>query len=119
MATVNIYDQGNDTTYNVSFNLKSTLLSNIDATGETDFYLDISTTMKKPDNTAFEHFIVRNLSDIPPGYVGDATSFSNLCSKYMTYFMDQSELIASSSSSSNSSSSSSSQSESSSSSQSQ
>ena len=106
MASTNIYDQGNDRTYVVSFNVKNTLLSDVDATGVMDYYIDVSTTMRQLDGTVYPHYVVRNLSDVPPGY-DTATNFSNLCGKYISYFIDQTELIASSSSSSNSSSSSS------------
>ena len=105
MGSVNIYDSGKDTTYKVSFEIKSTLLNNDigDATvgtGEVDFYLDISTTMKKVDGTAFGHFIVRSYDDMPPGIAGPATDFTDMCEQYIQYFIDTAELIASSSSSS-------------------
>jgi hypothetical protein len=118
MATVQIYNQGDDRQYTVTFALKSTLLKDQGVTGENDYYIDVSTTLTFPNKSSFGHFVVRDLSDVPPGYPV-ATDFSNLCSSYISYFMDQSELVYSSSSSSNSSSSSSSNSSSSSSSQSE
>lgn len=109
MASVNVYDAGQDKTYKITFNIKSTYLNEDlgTATGLTDIYLDVSTTIKKVDGTSFGHFIVRSLDDVPPDVVSAANNFSDLCQKYISYFMDIGELIASSSSSSTSESSSS------------
>ena len=100
MASVNIYNQDEDKTYTVSFDLKNTFLKDVVDGDQIDYYLSVSTSMKKIDGTAFPRYVVKNLGDLPPGYAGAANSFSDLCQKYITYFMDTSELIVSSSSSS-------------------
>ena len=107
MATIKVYNQATNTNYTVVFNLKNTQLVDVEPTGVEDWYLEVSTTMSQSDGTAFPHFVVRNLADLPPGYSTVATDLSNLCSKYVTYFIDTMELLVSSSSSSTSSSSSS------------
>ena len=107
MATILVYNQASNTKYKISFDLKNTPLVDLDPSGESDFYILVSTTMRKPDGTAFPYFIIRDLSDIPPGTAIAGTNFSDLCTKWITYFIDTTELIASSSSSSTSSSSSS------------
>lgn len=104
MATVNIYDSGTDRSFTVTFDLKSSVLSST-VTGEVDYYIDVSTSLKKPNGASFGHYKIQTMSDYPPGgTIG--TSFDNLCSQYVKYFMDEAELVASSSSSSQSSSSS-------------
>lgn len=108
MASINIYDQGTNNTYKVSFELKSTILNNGLSPTPTDFYLDVSTTMKKTDGSSFGHYVVQSLTDTAPGIVGAANDFSDLCKQYITYFINEAQLIESSSSSSTSSSSSSS-----------
>ena len=107
MATVKVFDQKNGVTRTVSFNLRIGTVAD-EGTGATEYYVDVTTTIPQIDGTSFPNYTIRDLSDIPPGYVGDATSFSNLAGKYITYFLDQAELIQSSSSSSSSSTSSSS-----------
>ena len=98
MSTIKVFDQSSGTTRTISFNLRTGIIAD-DLTGSTVYYIDISTDIPRIDGTSFPAYTVESLSDIPPGYVGDATNFSNLCGKYITYFLDQSELIESSSSS--------------------
>ena len=109
MATVPIYQEESNRTYQVNINLFASLLDN-DAgdAGDpnVDYYLKVTTNITMPDGTAFGEFLVRDLTDTPPGFA-TATDFTQLVNYYVEYFIEQSELTESSSNSSSSSSSSS------------
>ena len=104
MATIQVYHEENNRTYQVNVVLNRTLLS--DGSGSAEEYLLISTTIRKADGTAFGTYRVKDLTDVPPGYP-TASDFTELVNDYIEYFMDQAQLGQSSSSSSLSSSSSS------------
>jgi hypothetical protein len=108
MAKVNVYDQGTNRTYTVSFDLKSSILNDGVLPLPSDFYLDVYTSMTNAAGSSFGHYVVKTLTDTAPGVVGAANDFSDLCKQYITYFINEMELLESSSSSSESSSSSSS-----------
>lgn len=113
MATISVYHDENNTTYTVNVALVQSFLSpemNTGGAGLTDanleFYLTITTTIKKVDGTGFGTFIVRSLSDVAPG-AGAATSWTQLINDYVDYFLTATEMGMSSSSTSSTSSSSS------------
>lgn len=105
MATTKIYHQEENRFYQVTADVFSSVLD--DGSGEVDYYLKISTSIRKTDGSSFPDFRVKTLNDVPPGGSAPATDFSDLVDQYLNYFMTQAELGQSSSSSSNSSSSSS------------
>ena len=78
-----------------------------------DFYIKISTNFTDPYGNAMEEFVVRTLTDLPPGDAGPYTSFDALIVAYSAYYLAQGADYQSSSSSSSSSSNSSSSSSSS------
>jgi len=106
MAQVKIYHDEDNRYYTVNFDLKQAILSRLpgDVIGDAqfDFYLDVSTNMRKSNGTAFSHYLVRTLDDVPPTY-STATDFGELCRFYIEYFMQTAELAMSSSSTSSSS----------------
>jgi hypothetical protein len=99
MAFVSIYNDENNAYYRVNFDLKNTVLN--DGSGLYETYLVVYTDMRNSAGAVQPTFKVKTLDDVPPGET-TAIDFSNLCSKYITYFMDQAELSKSSSSSSSS-----------------
>ena len=111
---VQFWNDADGTYYRVNFTLQQSVLSYSTGaiTGGTEYYLLITTTMTYPNRSKFPTFLVRTLEDVPPGD-STATDFSDLCRKYINYFIDNSTLLESSSSSSSNSSSSSSKSSSS------
>lgn len=104
MGTISIYHEENNATYSVTFDLRSTLMSDGDATY--DYYLVVSTNIPKSDGTSFGTYTVKSLSDVPAGSTPPASTWTELCQWWIEYFMDQAELGYSSSSSTESSSSS-------------
>ena len=110
MATINVFNEEDGKTYTVTVNLVAGILDRINGLPtdlNIDFYLQLSTTIKKVDNSSFPIFIIRNLSDTPTGF-GVAASWSELINNYVDYFLTQSTYGMSSSSSTSSSSTSSS-----------
>lgn len=111
MATIYVFNEAENKTYTVTVDVFGTVVDKLLALptdGDIDYYLKISTTMRKAvDNSAFPVSIIRTLNDVPPGYLA-ATDFTDLIENYIEYYMDESELGASTSSSSTSSKSSSS-----------
>lgn len=99
MAFVSIYNDENNAYYRVNFDLKNTVLD--DGSGAYETYLLVSTNMRNSLGAIQGTFKVKTLDDVPPGET-TAINFSNLCSKYITYYLDQAELSKSSSSSSSS-----------------
>jgi len=102
MAIIRIYSEDNDTTYTVNADVFSSVLD--DGLGDIDYYLKITTTIRKIDNSAFPEFRVKTLTDVAPGVVSPAANFSALIDGYVAYFISEAEVIYSSSSSSSSSS---------------
>ena len=104
MATVSIYNSTLNQTFTVTFNLVTNILNGDtgDFTGTNDFYLDVSTTLRIT-GLSFGHYVVRTLDDVPEGYAS-ATDFTDLCNKWMDYFLEATIFESSSSSSSSSSS---------------
>ena len=111
MATISIYQAEDNRYYQVSVDIATSVLDrtygSVNTNPDIDYYLRISTTLKKSDNTAFSKYVVRTLADVPPGY-GTALNFTDLVDDYVNYFITEAQLGWSSSSSSLSSSSSSS-----------
>jgi len=103
MATIYVFNEAENKTYTVTVDVFGTVVDKLLALptdGDIDYYLRISTTMRKTvDNSAFPVSIVRTLDDVPPGYP-TATDFTDLVENYIEYYMDESELGASTSSSS-------------------
>lgn len=110
MATISIYQEEDNKTYQVSVDINSSILDLVNGSpsnGDIDYYLKITTTLKKSsDGSSFPTYVIRNMSDVPDGY-STATTFTELVDDYVQYFIDQAQLGQSSSSSESSSSSSS------------
>ena len=111
MATIQVYHEEENRFYQVSVTINSTVLDMVPggsvSDAEIDYYLKITTTIRREDGTAFPQYVVRSLADAAPGY-GAATTFTELVNDYVAYFIVQAGLGQSSSSSSSSSNSSSS-----------
>ena len=111
MGTINIYNDENNTTYQVNVVLASGYLTpepTGGGTGEYDIWLKITTTIPQSDGSSFGAYVVRTLDDVAPGASAPAADFKALIQGYIDYFMTEAELTYSSSSSSSTSSSSSS-----------
>ena len=104
MATIQVYVEEQNRNYNVTVNLVNGVLD--DGTGDSIYYLTLSTTLTYPDGTRFPTYVIQDLTDTPPGY-GAAATFTELVNDYIGYFLVQGEVGQSSSSSSTSESSSS------------
>ena len=109
MATINVYHDEDNKTYQINVSLKQSFLSPELGTGgagltdaNLEFYLTINTTIKKVDNTGFGTYVVRSLSDVAPG-AGPASSWTELINDYVDYFLTAAEMGMSSSSTSSSS----------------
>lgn len=98
MGQVTVYHEEDNAYYTVMFDLRSSLLS--DGSGASEYYLLISTSIRKPDRSAMSTYVVKALTDVPPGYSPPAASWTELCQWYIEYYMDQAELGYSTSSSS-------------------
>ena len=100
---VQFWNDADGTYYRVNFTLQQSVLSKSTGaiTGATEYYLLITTTMTYPDRSKFPTFLVRTLNDVPPGDSA-ATDFSDLCRKYINYFINNSKLLETSSNSSSS-----------------
>jgi len=107
MATIQVYHQEENRYYQVNVNLASAILQDA-GSGRMDYYLTISTNLKKRDGTAYPTYKVTTLADVPAGTSPAPTTWTELVDDYVSYFVEQSELGQSSSSSTSSSSSSSS-----------
>lgn len=102
MATISIYQEEDNKTYQVSVDINSSILDLVNGSpsnGDTDYYLKITTTLKKSDGSSFPTYVIRNMSDVPDGY-STASTFTELVDDYVQYFIDQAQLGQSSSSSS-------------------
>lgn len=106
MGTINVYFDEDNRTYQVTATLKQGLLapeSNTGGTnltdGDMEFYLEISTNIKKLDGGSFPKYIVRSLADVAPG-AGASTTYTSLINNYVNYFITTAEMGLSSSSSS-------------------
>ena len=97
MSTVRILNDENGIYYNVNFDLQSSLLS--DGSGDNDYFIIVSTTIKDPVGASLPNYYVRTLSDLPPGG-SPVTNFTDLMKEYIDYYISQSTLGQSSSSSS-------------------
>jgi len=111
MAQITIYDQETNNNLRIIYTLNSAILDDT-TTGDIDYYLTITTTIKKTDGSSFPTFRVRSLNDTPTGYP-TALDFTDLCEMYYDYITVTAQMAQSSSESSSSSSSSSSNSSSS------
>lgn len=111
MGTINVYFDKDNRTYQVTAALKQGLLApdlNTGGTnltdGDMEFYLEISTNIKKLDGTSFPKYVVRSLADIappiPPGSAIPVTNYTDLINNYVGYFLAIAEMGMSSSSSS-------------------
>lgn len=99
MASIKIYNEVNGNYYTVSFEIKRTILD--DGIGSLETYLLISTDIKKVDKSGFKPVTIRTLSDVPDdGGSPTATSFTDLCQRYIVYFQTAATFTQSSSSSS-------------------
>jgi len=101
-STITVFRQSAGQYYQIVVDLISGVLAvNPDSTttGELDCYIKITTTIRKTDGTAFSEVVVRNLSDVPPGF-SPASTFSELIGQYVDYFLTTAEYGMSSSSSS-------------------
>ncbi len=105
MGVINIYNDEDNRTYQVNFDLKTGLVIESQTTtpGVVDYWLEVYTNIPKADGTRFTRSIVRSLSDIPPSEVTPATDLAELVAMWVEYFMTQAELAQSSSSTSSSS----------------
>lgn len=106
MGTINVYFDEDNRTYQVTATLKQGLLAPELNTGGVDitdanmeFYLEISTNIRKLDGTLFPKYIVRSLSDVAPGS-SPVTNYTDLVNNYVNYFLVTAEMGMSSSSSS-------------------
>ena len=110
MPNISIYNQSENRYYTVTVDINSSILDVVNGSASNatvDYYLKISTTMKKSsDKSSFPIYVIRSLSDIPAGYPA-VTNFTDLVDAYVSYFVNQAELGMSTSSSYSSSSSSS------------
>jgi hypothetical protein len=103
MATLSVYSKADNRIHSVTINVVYGRL--YDGLGEAEYYLDISTDIRKNDGTSHGKSIIRNLSDVPPGF-STAANFKALISSWIEYFIEISDFDSSSSSTSGSSSSS-------------
>jgi len=107
MGTINIYNDENNTTYQVFVDLVSGYLSPEDlggtANGEFDIWLRISTNIPKDNISSYGQYVVRDLTDVAPGASSPADDFNALIQGYIDYFMSDAGMAMSSSSSSTSS----------------
>jgi hypothetical protein len=103
MSYVSIFNDEDNRYYRVNFDVKNSILANSN-TSTNETCLLITTTMRTGLGAAFPTFLVRTLSDVPPGETPPATDFTDLCKMYINYFLEQSTIGFSSSSSSSSSS---------------
>jgi hypothetical protein len=107
-TTIRIYNQADNRYYTVTVDSFGTSLDTNGTDMSTDYYLKITTSMRvKSTGAAFPQYVIRYLTDVPPGYAA-AETFTDLINSYIDYFIVQANLGMSSSSSSSSSSNSSS-----------
>lgn len=103
MAQITIFNEEENQSYTMTVLLeRKSLKQDGVAVGESQYYLLISTDMLKGDGSAFENFIVKDLTDVAPGASSPASNFSTLLDGYVDYFVDNSGTVVSSSSSSSS-----------------
>ena len=112
MATIQVFNESENRFYQVQVNLFVNTLDLVNGSpsnADTDYYLKITTNMKKTDGTSFGEFVVRNMADVPTDgpVTYTPTTFAQLVNNYVDYFLVMAEYGQSSSSSSISSSSSS------------
>jgi len=103
MATITIYSQEDNRSFQVNIDLSGSILDTDQ--GRQEYYLTVSTSMTYPDGSLFPIFLVKTLSDVPPGYPAPASDFNELINYYVDFFVAGSQIAASSSSSYSSSSS--------------
>ncbi len=106
MSQVQIYDDELNTYHTVTMDLRYSVLN--DGSGESEWYIVLSTSIPKLDGTSYAPSIIKTLDDVPPGSISPATTFTELMQWWILYYMTNSEFGMSSSSSSSYSSSSSS-----------
>jgi len=103
MAIIPIFNEEENKSYTMTVTLnRKSLKQNGVAVGEAEYYLLVVTDMLKGDGSAYENFIVKDLTDVAPGAVTPAASFSALMDGYVDYFVQNSATVYSSSSSSSS-----------------
>jgi len=99
MAQIRIYNQETNSYLNIDFSLQQAI-SDTTTTGDLDCYLLVSTNIPTSTGGVFPRYKVRDLSDVPPGYVAPAADFNELCQWYYEYITVESQITLSSSSSS-------------------
>ena len=102
MATIQVYHEEENKFYQVNVNVNVAILST-DSTGAINYYLTISTNIKKYGGVSFPIFRVQDLTDVAPGYSSPAANFTELIEDYVQYIITTAELGMSSSSSTSSS----------------
>jgi hypothetical protein len=103
MATLSVYNKADNRIHSVTINVVYGRL--YDGLGEAEYYLDLTTDIRKYDGSSHGRKVIRNLSDVPPGF-STAANFKALISSWIEYFIELSDFDSSSSSTSSSSSSS-------------
>jgi len=104
-TTIRIYNQANNRYYTATVDAFANILDNNGTDMNVDYYLKITTTMRiSVTNAAFPQYVIRYLTDVPPGYSSPAATFTDLINDYIDYFITQANLGYSSSSTSSSSS---------------
>ena len=80
MPTIQVYNEEQDRNFSVTFTLQSTILNVSEIADDMafDYYLLITTNMTQADGTAFDTFMVRDLTDVPPGVTPPASNFTEL-----------------------------------------
>jgi len=112
MARISVYQEETNRTYSVTAEALASVMDMVEGSasdGDIDYYIRISTNIPKVDGTSWPVYIIRKLTDNPPGVeYSTPSTFTELINQYVTYFITVSQLTESSSSSSSFSSSSSS-----------
>ena len=107
MSTIQIYHEDANRFYNVNVNMFATAL-NTGTTGSTEYYLKITTDMRRADGTAYPTYVIKTMTDYPTGYTPSVvpTTIAELINVYIDYYILNGITASSSTSSSSVSSSS-------------
>jgi hypothetical protein len=108
MASIRIFSDEENQTFTISAEIRSAIVKGSGTFNpKMKYYLEISTSFRKFDNTAFPTYVVEGLTDVPPGSVASPSNYTELLDAWIEYIVSLSTYGESSSSSSDSSSSSS------------
>ena len=90
MAQITIFREDQGINANINVNVRNDYTVNSEGFGtKRRFYLEITTTLRKLDNSTFPAYYLYDLSDVPPGEMNAASDYTNLINMWLDYLVTE------------------------------